>query len=84
MGKKLTPEQIPPDAPVIPTTASSFREIREGQVFGLVCKKCGKIQYRRFTRKNIMMIYMRLKDNVKYLMVLKYGVKMSVYHIYNM
>ena len=52
MGKKLTPEQIPPDAPVIPTTVSSFRDIREGQVFGLVCKKCGKTQYRRFTRKN--------------------------------
>ena len=42
MGKKLTPEQIPPNAPVIPITVSSFRDIREGQVFGLVCKKCGK------------------------------------------
>ena len=53
MGKKLTPEQIPPDAPVIPTTVSSFRDIREGQAFGLVCKKCGKTQYIQITRKNI-------------------------------
>lgn len=52
MGKKLTPDQIPQDAPIISTT-SSFEDIREGQVFGLVCKKCGKIQYRRFKRKNI-------------------------------
>ena len=50
MGKKLTPDQIPQDAPIISTT-SSFEDIREGQVFGLVCKKCGKIQYRRFKRK---------------------------------
>lgn len=59
MGSQLKPEQIPPNAPVIPTTASSFREIREGQVFGLVCKKCGKIQYRRFRRKNIF-IYVKM------------------------
>lgn len=54
MGKKLIPDQIPPDAPVIPITDSSFRDIREGQIFGLVCKRCGKTQYRRFTRKNIL------------------------------
>ena len=50
MGKKLTLDQIPQDAPIISTT-SSFGDIREGQVFGLVCKKCGKTQYRRFKRK---------------------------------
>lgn len=50
MGKKLTLDQIPQDAPIISTT-SSFGDIREGQIFGLVCKRCGKIQYRRFRRK---------------------------------
>lgn len=54
MGSQLKPDQIPTDAPVIPITASSFRDIHEGQVFGLVCKKCGKTQYRRFTRKNVL------------------------------
>lgn len=59
MGAQLKPEQIPPDAPIVPTTVSSFRDIREGQVFGLVCKKCGKTQYRRFMRKSIF-IYVKM------------------------
>ena len=44
MGKKLTLDQIPQDAPIISTT-SSFGDIREGQIFGLVCKRCGKLQH---------------------------------------
>lgn len=46
------------------STTSSFGDIREGQVFGLVCKKCGKTQYRRFKRKNIAVYNKMLCTNV--------------------